>query len=388
MAPEQARSAKVLTTAVDVYSLGAILYELVTGRPPFRATTPLDTILQVLNREPERPHSLNPQVDRDLEIICLKCLQKEPEQRYGSAGDLADDLQRFLDGKPIAARPVSSAEQAWRWCRRNPVLALACGFALTALVVGTIISTLFGLHANHVAEKEFRTSEKLRDQQTKTQAALNDAKTERRQAQDRLVQMYVSNGVRGMDEGDLFGSLPWFVKALEEEQGGQEREEMHRMRLSMVWHRCPRLVQLWVHPGANHAEFSPDDRQVVATSFSHAMAQVWNVNSGQAVALPFKHNGGVYYASFSPDGRRVVTASEDQTARVWDADTRQEVIPQLKHNGPVRHAAFSPDGRWVLTASDDQTARVWDSANGQPISPPLKHNGRIYHASSPAEVPR
>jgi WD40 repeat protein/tRNA A-37 threonylcarbamoyl transferase component Bud32 len=174
MPPEQASGqTEHIGPPADVYALGAILYCLLTGRPPFQAASPMDTLLQVLELEPVPPRQFNLSVPRDLETIALKCLQKESRRRYGSARELADDLDRYLTGKPILARPVGRVERLVRWCRRNPALAAMTAAVALALLVGTVASTVSAL---------------------RTSAALADAQRERAAARERLWESLTAQG--------------------------------------------------------------------------------------------------------------------------------------------------------------------------------------------------
>ena len=152
MAPEQATGKKGLTTAADVYSLGAILYELLTGKPPFKGETPLETLMQVMEREPAKPRTLNPRADRELETIAMKCLEKEPTRRYASVEALADDLERWITGRPIQARPTTPVERVVKWAKRQPLLAGAAGVAASAAIGLLILSGILWRNAELRAE--------------------------------------------------------------------------------------------------------------------------------------------------------------------------------------------------------------------------------------------
>ncbi len=348
MAPEQAEGKRVGPLA-DVYSLGAVLYELLTFRPPFVADSVIDTLLMVVKEEPPSPASLQPHLPRDLVTICMKCLRKEQDKRYGTAADLADDLRRYLEGKPIHAVPVGSGERLLKWAKRHP--------ALAALVVVSFLATLT-LFAGGIAY----------------QARLNRALSD---ANGRLVRLHVASGMALVDSGRLSSSLPLFVEALRLGSEMHSDEKMHRLRLAMLLRECPRLPRCWFHEGpAFDVNFSPSGDQVVSSG-ADDVARIWDVATGELVGKPLEHDGDVRQAMFSPNGKRVLTASEDGTARVWELNGSREVCRSPKHGGVVVGARFSTDGQRFCTASTDGTTRVCDSNTGRELIPALKHPGPV-----------
>jgi hypothetical protein len=374
MPPEQA-AGKVtqIGPASDVYSLGAVLNCLLTGRPPFQSANPVDTLLQVLEQEAVGPRSLTAGIPLDVETICLKCLHKEPEKRYGSAQALADDLSRYLKGEPILARPTGRAERTWRWCRRNPLVAGLMATVSLVLMIGMAVSWYFANQSSNRADNLGKKQGELIKKQGELEA---ETKRANQKADEATANLKLAD--RRLYAADMsLAQLNWeanrvgpIIDLLERHRrppdavpGSEDLRGFEWYYWDRVSHSDLRTLKGHTHRVGSVA-FSPDGQRLASASDDETV-KVWDASTAQELLTFNGLTNWVQSVVFSPDGTRLASASDDETVKLWDATSGQETLGLKGHTDAVTSVTFSPDGKRLASSSKGQTVRVWDVMSGQ-----------------------
>jgi WD40 repeat protein/serine/threonine protein kinase len=377
MAPEQiplqpgGPPAAPITPATDVFALGVILYEMLTGRPPFLGTDWLATLLQVVRRAPVPPRELQPGTPLDLQTICLKCLEKEPGKRYASAEELADDLGRYLDHEPIRARPVGPLGRLLRWGRRNPVPAGSLSGLITIGVLALAAILWQWNKAEHLARSlsvaNARSEQRLKrtiDAQEQAERAGDEA---RRRGEAERRQSYRANIAAAAAALQLQNSqtAERALAAAPPEHRAWEWRHLHSQLDGA------RIAISGFMPPVGDSRQSPvisSSGELLATVDSDERTiKLWEVRTGTPRGALHGHQGFVSALAFSPDGRWLASGSEDTTVRLWDPATGKVRAVLRGHKKAVTSIHFCPDGRRICSL-DGTTARLWDTTSGRAVA--------------------
>jgi hypothetical protein len=335
MAPEQAEGKKDVGPRTDVYALGAILYELLTGRPPFHSANPVDTIMQVIVEEPVPPSQRVPRVARDLETICLKCLQKNPRKRYDSALGLAEDLRRFQGEEPIRARSVNVLERIWRWYSRHTRLALVGAAAVLSLLIGSGMALHFAVEARAMARDAAAQKELAADALAKAQTVAERADQKAATAAKRVQHLE--------EEKRHLNHQLYAARMREVQRAGDDND--------------PELVRDLLQ--AVHLE-RPDEEDDL-----HGFEwQYWNYRKSNDRPRPpvVIGHGRIIGLAFRLYDHRLASASADGHLMLWDWLAGKDTLTDPVPLGAVTRVTFAPGGQHLAACCDGST-----SAQGQKV---------------------
>lgn len=406
MPPEQAQGmTEKMGPLVDVYSLGAILYTLLTGRPPFQTANPIETMYQVVKQDPVSLRQLNASVPRDLETICLKCLEKNQSARYDSAAELADELDRYLLGKPIQARAVSSLERTWRWCRRNRMVASLSAVIAAVLVIGTIIATSFAITARQQATVA---EQKAVELQLQLRRAENEQHANQLRAIQRGCQPNAQKEVNIEEAERVLANMnPDYRNSWETRYarnllrrkariipGHPDKSitrwlEFNKDASRIAAGNTDLTISVWdtrngsqtnrlaAHKGAvNDLAFSDDGKWLLSGS-DDKMVLVWNLQNSSAQFSLRGHETAVTVVDFNIDGKRVVSGDQNGIIKIWDRSALSELLSIDAHAEGVSCVSFGDRGRRLVSGGSDGSMKVWDSDSGDQIHALDGHKGKI-----------
>lgn len=364
----------------DIYSLGAVLYHLLTGRPPFAAATLVGVLRQVQESEPARPSMLNPSIPRDLETICLKCLEKEPSRRYHTVEELGEELGRFLNDEPILARPVSHAERVWRWCRRKPAFAATIALSFLLLLTLSIGSPIAAYRISR--SRNEAVSNELKARRAQYASDMNLAQQAMRDGdffralqlleRHRPSRKMVGDGL-GLNRGAKFERsgdqpIPYPSNSLPTDHISSTTD-LRGWEWYYIWQQCQgeEKFVLGTHTnGVNTVGFLPDGKTAYSAGWD-GKVKLWNLESRKETARIVQDNG-IVVATVSPDGEHMVTATSTSAiedgfpVQVWNLKNQTRISTLVSNHWPRPSMAYSPDGRYLAIAGV-RRLDLWDVRN-------------------------
>ena len=425
MSPEQAdMSNEDIDIRSDIYSLGVVLYELLTGILPFDSQTlrqgGVENIRRIIQEtEPKTPstrltklgkdaqkiaenrnteiYTLTKSLQRELEWIPLKAMRKERLERYRSVAELADDIENYLDGRPLIAVPPTKVYRLRKFILRNKTFVTAAASLIIVLLAGIIISTVFAIKADMARKAE-------QEQRKLAENALNESEKNLYISRINLAcQYYLDDNVvpvrkllktcpinlRGWewyylwkisDQSimTLHGHESWIYSAVFSPDGTR-----------IVSGSTDNTIKLWDaesgkelrtfkgHEGwVGTVAFSPDGKRIISGSQDNTI-KLWNANSGEELMTLRGHNNGVWAVEYSPDGKKIVSGSLDNTIKLWDAENGSELRTFRGHESWIGSAGFSPDGKRIVSSGLDQTIRIWDVDSGNELMTLKGHKGYV-----------